>query len=149
MLKISAKLKRGHSQRKRQMQVGLVKCKCGSRKLATFDANRCQLCSQVYHTERPPYLSAAHSPWVCQWQLILVVTYSWIAILHTSRLQRNTYLILSVHELSWQPLSQGYRVSYRTGYFFSRAVPIHCYRSRLPRRLVDNDQRFSVVPVLH
>jgi len=32
-------------QRRRQMQVGYVKCRCGRCKLATFDAKRCQLSS--------------------------------------------------------------------------------------------------------
>ena len=38
---------------------------CGSWKLATFDAKRCQLIagSQVCHTERPRYLFAARSRW--------------------------------------------------------------------------------------
>jgi len=42
MPKISAKLKRGYPQRRRQMQVAWVKCRCGSCKLATFYAKRCQ-----------------------------------------------------------------------------------------------------------
>ena len=47
MPKISAKLKRGHRspQRRRQMQVGYVECKCDSCKLATFYAKHCQLSS--------------------------------------------------------------------------------------------------------
>jgi len=40
-----AKLKLDHPQRRRQMQVGYVKCSCGIWKLATSDAKRCQLSS--------------------------------------------------------------------------------------------------------
>ena len=43
MPNISAKLKWGHPQRRRQMQVGEVKCRYGSWKLATFDVKRWQL----------------------------------------------------------------------------------------------------------
>ena len=46
MPKISAKRTESPPpQRRRQMQVGYVKCRCGSWKLATFDAKRCQLSS--------------------------------------------------------------------------------------------------------
>jgi len=43
--KISAKLKRGHPQRRCQMHVRQVKCRCSSWKLTTFDTKRCQLTS--------------------------------------------------------------------------------------------------------
>jgi len=58
MPKISAKLKRGHSQRRRQMEVGCVKCRCGigaNWRLSTRSvANLAR--SQIRHTEHPPYL---------------------------------------------------------------------------------------------
>jgi len=45
MPEISAKLERGNYQRRHQMQVGYVKCRCGSWKSATFGAKHCRLSS--------------------------------------------------------------------------------------------------------
>jgi len=41
MQKSSAKLKLGHPQRRPKCRWGGLKCRCGSWKLATFDAKRC------------------------------------------------------------------------------------------------------------
>ena len=47
------------------MQVGWVKCRCSSCKLATFNAKHCQLSSlaSLLYFECPPNLFAARSPW--------------------------------------------------------------------------------------
>jgi len=61
--KISAKLKRGHSQQRRQMQAGYVKIgdfrqitRYNSKTSTVADMNLVR--SQVYHTERPPLFAA-------------------------------------------------------------------------------------------
>ena len=77
--KTSAKLKRGHPQLRRQMQVGEVKCRCVSWKLATFDAQRCQVSSvaSLSHWASTWFVCSTFAVMqrvaqVCQQQLIFV-----------------------------------------------------------------------------
>ena len=77
--KISAKLRRGRPQRRRQIQVWWVKCRCGSWKLATFDAKRCQLSlvASLSHWASTLFVCSTFAVMqrvarVCQRQLILV-----------------------------------------------------------------------------
>jgi len=63
MPKISAKLKRGHPQRRRQMQMGWVNAGAAAANWRLSTRSVVNLArSQVYHTERPPYLFAARPP---------------------------------------------------------------------------------------
>ena len=62
-LVFSAKLKRGHPQRRRQMQVGKLNTDAVAENWRLSTRNIVNLAqSQVYHTECPPYLFAACSP---------------------------------------------------------------------------------------
>ena len=85
--KISAKLRRGHSQRRRQMQVGLVKIgdfrqiSRYSTKTSTVASFVNLVRSQVYHTERPPLFEGTFAVMqrvarVRQRQMILVLTHA-------------------------------------------------------------------------
>jgi len=63
MLKISAKLKWGYPEQKRQVQVGGLNAGVVAENCLLLMQSVVDLVwSQVYRTERPPYLFAARSP---------------------------------------------------------------------------------------
>ena len=74
------------------MPVGYARCRCGANwRLSTRSVVNFAR-SQVYHTERPPYLFAARSPWCSAYSATLSVT---AALYLTNR-------VCKAREVSWQ-----------------------------------------------